>query len=288
MNTPAHSAPGSESVASPEARSATQQRPGRLFLVPTPLGSEDDPGRVLPPSTVQALIPLDYLIAENARSARAVLARLPMNRALQQIEIRELNLRTPVEHLPDLLAPILAGRDAGLLSEAGCPAIADPGATLVSLAHQKAIRIVPLIGPSSILLALMASGMNGQRFAFAGYVPVPDDERASRLRALEQRSAREDESQILIETPYRNQALFDAMVRTLSPTTTLAVASELSLPGENIAARSIAQWRQLAPTLARAPTVFVLHAASSNRPGKTPERARPRSPNASQRGRRPG
>lgn len=274
--------------ASAEQRSAKDAASGRLFLVPTPLGDNDDPGRVLPPSTVQVLIQLDYLIAENARSARAVLARLPMHRALQQIEIRELNLRTPADRLPDLLAPILGGRDAGLLSEAGCPAIADPGAALVSLAHQKAIRIVPLIGPSAILLALMASGMNGQRFAFAGYVPVPDDARADRLRGLEQRSAREDESQILIETPYRNQALFDAMLRTLSPTTMLAVASELSLPGENIASRSIAQWRKLAPTLARAPTVFVLQASSSNRPGLAPHRARPRSPDVSRRGTRPG
>jgi 16S rRNA (cytidine1402-2'-O)-methyltransferase len=261
---------------------------GCLYLVPTPLGSDDDPGRVLPPSTLQALVRLDYLIAENAKSARAVLARLSMQKPVQQIEIRELNLRTPAERLPDLLAPILAGRDAGLLSEAGCPAIADPGAALVEIAHQKGIKIVPLIGPSSILLALMASGMNGQRFAFIGYAPVPDDERADRLRALEQRSARENETQVLIETPYRNQALFDAMLRTLAPTTMLAVASDLSLPGEQVVSRSVAQWRKLSTALARVPTVFVLQATASNRPHATPGRARQRNSDAPRRGRRPG
>lgn len=234
---------------------------GALYLAPAPLGPDDDPMRVLPPSTVAQLARIDYLVAENARSARAVLGRLPLVRALQSIEIRELNRHTPPSALPGLLAPIVAGRDGALLSEAGCPAVADPGAALVALAHDRGVRVVPLIGPSAILLALMASGMNGQRFAFAGYVPVPQAERDARLRALERRSAKEDETQLLIETPYRNQALFDAMLRALAPGTMVAVASDLSLPGERVRARSVAAWRQVATQMPRTPTVFALHAA---------------------------
>ncbi|MEK9777194.1 MAG: SAM-dependent methyltransferase, partial [Quisquiliibacterium sp.] len=155
---------------SPAGGLSDANRPGRLFLVPTPLGSTGEAVQVLPALTLEAFLELDYLIAENARSARAVLSRLPISRTIREIEIRELNLRTPAAGLAQLLEPILAGRDAGLLSEAGCPAVADPGAALVGLAHQRGIQVIPLIGPSSILLALMASGMNGQRFAFVGYV----------------------------------------------------------------------------------------------------------------------
>lgn len=233
--------------------------------------------RVLPPATVAQIARLDYLIAENARSARAVLARLPLARALQSIEIRELNRHTPASALPGLLAPIVAGRDGALLSEAGCPAVADPGAALVALAHSRGVRVVPLIGPSAILLALMASGMNGQRFAFAGYVPVPEAERAERLRALERRSAKQDETQLLIETPYRNQALFDAMLRTLAAGTMVAVASDLSLPGERVRARSVAAWREAAAQVPRTPTVFALHAAPQAgvaAPARRPRRGR--------------
>lgn len=242
---------------------------GVLYLTPTPLGPDDDPLRVLPPATVDRLIAIDYVIAENARSARAVLGRLPLSRSLQSIEIRQLNHRTEPRALPSLLAPIAAGRDGALLSEAGCPAVADPGAALVALAHAQGVRVVPLVGPSAILLALMGSGMNGQRFAFAGYVPVPDDERAQRLRELEQRSARWDETQLLIETPYRNQALFDAMLRVLAPSTRVAIASELSLPGEQIAARSVAQWRAHPPQIPKIPAVFALQAApAASRPNR--------------------
>ena len=245
---------------------------GVLYLVPTPLGADDDPLRVLPRETIERLSALDYLIAENARTARAVLGRVPLPRPLQSIEIRELNHRTDPQALPGLLAPIATGRDGALVSEAGCPAVADPGAALVALAHAQGIRVVPLIGPSAILLALMASGMNGQRFAFAGYVPVADDDRTRRLRELEQRSAHGDETQLLIETPYRNQALFDAMLRALSPTTSVAVATDITLPGERIETRSVADWRARRPQLPKAPTVFALHAAPSARAPRARER----------------
>ncbi len=246
--------PGAQPGAGQSARSDS----GVLYLLPTPLGGDDDPRRVLPTATIEQIAHVDYVIAEHARSARAVLGRLPMRSPLQAIEVRELNRHTPPEALPELLAPIIAGRDAALVSEAGCPAVADPGAAVVALAHARGLRVVPLIGPSSLILALMASGMNGQRFAFAGYVPVAQAERAACLRELERRSARDQETQVLIETPYRNQALFDAMLAALAPGTLLSIASELTLPGESIRTRSIADWRRQSVELPRAPTVFSL------------------------------
>jgi 16S rRNA (cytidine1402-2'-O)-methyltransferase len=191
-----------------------------------------------------------------------------MHSPLQAIEVRELNRHTPPEALAEFLAPVVAGRDAAVVSEAGCPAVADPGAALVALAHARGLRVVPLIGPSSLILALMASGMNGQRFAFAGYVPVAQAERAACLRELERRSAREGETQILIETPYRNQALFDAMLATLAPGTLLSVASELTLPAEAIGTRSVADWRRRPTEMPRAPTVFSLLAVREAQAGK--------------------
>lgn len=244
---------------------------GTLYLIPAPLGPEDDPLRVLPPATLAIVAGLDYIVAEQARTARAVLGRIPMQRTIREIEIRELNRHTPQPELPNLLAPLLAGRDAGLLSEAGCPAVADPGAALVSLAHRQGVRVVPLIGPSSLLLALMASGMNGQAFSFAGYVPVDPAQRAQRLRQLERRSAEQGETVLMIETPYRNQVLFDAMLEALSPETVLGVAAELSLPDESIRSRSVAEWRTARPVLVRQPTVFMLQAQTV-----LPRAARPR------------
>lgn len=240
--------------------------PGRLYLVPTPLGPDDDPVRVLPPATIEAIVGLDLFVAERARSARAVLGRLPMRRPIQAIEIVELNRNTSEAELPGLLAPLLLGRDAGLLSEAGCPAVADPGAALVALAHRHHVPVVPLVGPSALLLALMASGMNGQAFAFAGYVPVEPAQRAQRLRELERRSAANDETVLLIETPYRNQTLFDAMLEVLEPTTRVGVAARLTLDGERIESRPAGEWRGAPPVLDRTPTVFTLQAAHAARP----------------------
>jgi 16S rRNA (cytidine1402-2'-O)-methyltransferase len=234
---------------------------GRLLLVPTPLGPDEDPRRVLPPATIEAAAGLDYVIAESAKTARAVLRRLPLAHPLQSIEIRELNVRTAPEAIAALLEPVLAGRDAGLLSEAGCPGVADPGAALVRLAHERGIAVVPLVGPSALLLALMASGMEGQRFSFAGYVPVEAAARLERLRALERRSAVEHETVLMIETPYRTQALFDALLQALAPETLVGVAADLTLGDESVATRTVAQWRARRPELARTPTVFTLLAA---------------------------
>lgn len=235
---------------------------GRLWLIPTPLGEASDPRRVLPADTLAAIEALDYFVVENARSARAFLKAAGTRTPLQALELRELSEHTPPAAIPALLAPILDGRDGGLLSEAGAPAVADPGAALVAAAHAAGITVHPLIGPSALLLALMASGLNGQRFAFAGYVPVAAPARLQRLRELERRSAHEDETVVIIETPYRNQALLEAALQALAPTTRLLVASDLSLADERIRTDTVAGWRARTPALPRTPTVFGLQAAS--------------------------
>lgn len=236
---------------------------GRLFLIPTPLGAGSDPRRVLPANTLAAVAPLECFVAENAKSARAFLKSLATDKPLQALEIRELNEHTPVTALEQLLAPLLSGRDVGLLSEAGCPAVADPGANLVAAAHAAGIRVVPLIGPSSLLLGLMASGLNGQRFGFVGYLPAQTDARTARLRELEQRSRANDETLLWIETPYRNQHVFDTALAVLAPATRLFVGAQLTLAGESTVMRSIHDWRSAIVQLAREPTMFGLLAAAA-------------------------
>jgi 16S rRNA (cytidine1402-2'-O)-methyltransferase len=235
--------------------------PGRLFLIPTPLGPQSDPLRVLPADTLAAIKSLDCFVAENAKSARAFLKAAGTAKPLQQLEIRELNEHTPPESVASMLAPLAAGRDIGLLSEAGCPAVADPGANLVAAAHDAGIPVVPLIGPSSLLLALMASGLNGQRFAFVGYLPAQPEARAARLCELEKRSAAGDETILWIETPYRNRQVFETAMAALSPSTRLLVGAQLTTAAESIAMRSVHDWRGNPPLLERAPTVFGLLAA---------------------------
>jgi len=178
---------------------------------------------------------------------------------LQALQLEELNEHTRTEALDRLLAPLRAGQDVGLLSEAGCPAVADPGADLVALAQRENIRVVPLIGPSSLLLALMASGLNGQRFAFQGYLPAKEMERAKMLRELESESRKRRQTQIFIETPYRNRQLFDGILQACQPGTRLTVATDLSLPGESVLTRTIQQWKKRTPPeIERRPTVFLL------------------------------
>lgn len=270
----ARSEPGSAAVAAPErgTSAAAGAPPGTLYLIPTPLGEHTPAADILPAPAIAIAARLDCFVAENARSARQFLKHLPSAHALQSIEIRELNEHSRPEDLPALLAPLLAGRDCGLLSEAGCPAIADPGAALVALAHRHGVPVMPMVGPSSLTLALMASGMNGQRFAFAGYAPVKDGERDAFLRELEQRSARFGETELLIETPYRAQTLFDALVRVLRPDTDLAIASELTQPAQAISRRSVAQWRASPAAIGKVPAVFALLAAPAPQPPGSPGR----------------
>lgn len=238
---------------------------GTLFLIPNSLG----PGALEPviPAPVRAQTArLDCFIAENAKTARAFLKSVagthPLQTVLQDIEISELNVNTRADQLPSLLAPLLAGRDVGLLSEAGVPAVADPGADLVRLAHAQGIPVRPLVGPSSLLLALMASGLNGQSFAFHGYLPTDADARASRIRQLEQRSRHERQTQILIETPYRNQALLEALATCCGPQTRVCVATDLTLDTESVRMMTAREWKdELAtgkmPAFRKRPTVFL-------------------------------
>ncbi len=260
-------------VADPPVQSATGQdrtegrsRPGILWLIPVPLDDASDPLLVLPQETLHALRRLDRFVAERARSARAVLKAVGNVHPLQSISIAELSEHTTDDALPALLAPLLEGHEVGLLSEAGCPAVADPGAKLVCLAHQHAVPVRPLIGPSALLLALMASGLNGQRFAFAGYLPQDPAELTPRILALEERSRRSGETELFIETPYRNQRLFDALLSQLAPDTSLLVASALTSPEERIECRPVREWRRSSPALPRVPTVFALLAEPG--PGK--------------------
>ncbi len=240
--------------------------PGVLYLVPNALGPGDLQA-VLPAATSSVAARLDYFIGENAKSTRAFLKRVdavtPLAKPIQQIDIAELDVATPAAALPALLAPIFAGRDAGLVSEAGCPAVADPGATLVRLAHRHGIDVRPLVGPSALLLALMASGLDGQRFAFNGYLPTDARERIEAIRASEHRSAQLHQTQLFIETPYRNQVLLAALVEHCRPDTLLCVACDLTLETQWIASRAASAWRGVTVDLQKRPTVFLLLAAGA-------------------------
>ena len=231
---------------------------GTLYLIPVPLGPTA-PQDSLPANVLATVRPLTYFVVEQAKTARAFLKAAGTDTPLQELQLEELNEHTKADALDRLLAPLRSGHDVGLLSEAGCPAVADPGANLVALAQQENIRVVPLIGPSSLLLALMASGLNGQRFAFLGYLPAKEAERTKALRDLESDSRKHKQTQLFIETPYRNKAMFDGILQTCSPTTRLTVATDLTLPSESVVTQTIAQWKKKTPPdIERRPTVFLL------------------------------
>ena len=217
-----------------------------LYAIPAPLGGA--PADALPASAIQTVRSLRDFAVENAKSARAFLGALGM-------PVRELNI---FEIEADSLKPLREGRPLGLLSEAGCPAIADPGAALVEAAHREGFRVVPLVGPSSITLALMASGLEGQRFAFCGYLPRENPDRKKKILELERRSAREDETEVFIETPYRNDALLAALLEACRETTRLCIAADLTLPGESISTKSVAEWRKTPAAIGKRPAVFLL------------------------------
>ena len=234
---------------------------GALYLVPTLLGAQGLTAS-LPPGVLETVRGLQGFVAENAKSARQFLKAVSYPLPLAQVPIAELNEHTPSAALPTLLAPVHAGQRIGVLAEAGCPAVADPGAALVALAHREGLRVVPLVGPSSLLLALMASGLNGQRFCFHGYLPVDRDACARALRELEAESATAVSAQIFIEAPYRNARLLETILSACRDDTLLCLAVELTLPGEQVATKTVAQWRSTSLELQRRPTVFLIQAAS--------------------------
>jgi 16S rRNA (cytidine1402-2'-O)-methyltransferase len=215
---------------------------------------------VLPEAVMQIIRGLDGFIAEEPRTTRAFLKRVGMQRPLAEVRIETLNQHTDATELPKLLEPALRGERIGLLSEAGYPAVADPGSGLIALAHDRCVRVVPLVGPSSLLLALAASGLNGQGFCFRGYLPVDASARAVRIRELEARSRADGSAQLFIEAPYRNNQMLAALLHTCAPETRLCLATELTLPGESICTQTISSWRLAQPDLNRRPTVFLLQA----------------------------
>jgi len=225
-----------------------------LYAIPAPLGGT--PEQCLPAPALEQLRSLKDFVAENARSARAFLSAA--GGKPREVSIVELNQHTDASRVKGMLEPLRQGRDLGLVSEAGCPAIADPGAALVEAAHGEGFRVVPLVGPSSILLALMASGLEGQRFAFCGYLPREAPERARRIRELEARSRKENETEIFIETPYRNDALLAGLLQACAAQTRLCVAADLTLGSEAVKTRSIAEWRRAGESIGRRPAVFLL------------------------------
>jgi 16S rRNA (cytidine1402-2'-O)-methyltransferase len=238
---------------------------GRLLLIPCVLADESKPAEVLPASVVEHVRRLDSFVVENAKSARAFLSACEYPRPIREVAMSELNEHTPEAAIDALLDPARQGRDLGLLSEAGVPAVADPGARLVAAAHAEGIRVLPLVGPSSILLALMASGLEGQRFRFHGYLPVPTEARRARLTQIERESAQSDETQVFIETPYRNDAMLADILTACRDDTRLAIAADLTGPGETIRMNTVAAWREPSASIGKRPAVFLLLAASRGR-----------------------
>lgn len=235
---------------------------GTLFLVPVSLGEAPWP-TFLPAAAQHCAAELKHFVVENARAARAHLKQIDFPGVLRETDIRELPPQADDGALDALLAPAIQGSDVGLMSDAGCPAVADPGARLVARAHQLGIRVVPLVGPSSILLGLMGSGLNGQSFAFHGYLPVAENARDLRLRELEEESRRIGRTQIFIETPYRNDRMFEALLKVCNGDTRLCIACDLATPGQFLLTRSIAAWRKAdTPYIAKRPAIFLLLAGT--------------------------
>ena len=234
---------------------------GKLFLLPTILADETQQA-VIPLSVKEAIRTIGYFLCENVRTARRYVSSLKVHDSIESLQFEVLDKDTNPQKLPTLFAPIDKGKNIGVLSESGCPGVADPGAAAVSYAHQKKIRVIPLVGPSSILLALMASGLNGQRFAFHGYLPIDSKGASASIKALERESKEKNQTQIFIETPYRTNALMGHLVKSLRPDTSLCVAIQLTAPSEKIICQSVGQWKKEPVTFEKEPAVFLFLAAS--------------------------
>jgi len=231
---------------------------GILYLFPTTLG--DSPlSSVLPERNTALLASVQYFIVEDIRSARRFIRKCLPQASIDNMTFFVLNQHTRTEEITAFIQPLLDGQSVGLLSEAGCPAIADPGADVVALAQEKGIQVVPLVGPSSILLALMASGFNGQSFAFNGYLPVQLPEKMKMLKKLESRILNENQSQLFIETPYRNNKTLADILNHCSPVLKLCIAADITLEGEFIQTHALKQWKNRVPDLSKRPTIFILY-----------------------------
>lgn len=233
---------------------------GVLYMIPCPISDATDVYDVMPASNRAIIDSLDYFIVENVRSARRFLSKAGISRKIDDLEFVELNEHTREGVAVEaMVRPIEQGRSAGVISEAGVPGVADPGALVAAACHRRGIRVVPLVGPSSILMSIMASGLNGQSFAFNGYLPVKPPERARAIKALERRAQTEHQSQIFIEAPYRNVKLVEQLLSVCSPATRLTIACDITSPEEIILTRTIEQWRKVAmPDIAKRPTIFIM------------------------------
>lgn len=231
---------------------------GKLYLIPTTLG-DSDPNDVLPQTIKRAIDFIDDYIVENEKTARKSIKSCNPDKVQATLNLSALNKRTLVSEHNAMLQPCLEGKNVGLMSEAGCPGVADPGAVIVKLAHEKGIQVIPLVGPSSILLALMASGMNGQSFAFNGYIPIDASEKRATLKALEKLSVDKNQSQLFIETPYRNNKMLEDILQSLNPSTHLCIAADITLPTEYIKTKRISDWKKAKIDLHNRPTIFIIH-----------------------------
>ena len=230
---------------------------GRLYLIPSPLG-DNDPAEVIPAPTLALLQGISRYVVEEVRTARRYLSRAGLKGRIAELEFHELNEHTTPQEVEALASLFDDGQDVGLISEAGLPAVADPGAALVALCHRRGITVVPQVGPSSLMLALMASGLNGQSFAFCGYLPAKTEERRSAIKAIEKTSQTQRQTQIVIETPYRNDAFFADLLQACRPSTRICVAADITLPDAYIRTRTVSEWKKDNLIIGKRPCVFLI------------------------------
>ncbi len=231
---------------------------GKLYLIPTTLGDACETVDVIPVKVNQIINSIDEYIVENEKSARNYLKRAGIKKSLSEIILHPLNHHTDPNEIVNYLNSIETGKNIGLISEAGCPAVADPGEIVVKMAHKKNIEVIPLVGPSSILLSLMSSGMNGQNFAFNGYLPKERGERVAKLKELEKLANQKNQTQLFIETPYRNMHMLEDILKTCDSSTLLSIACDITLRSEFIRTKTIAQWKKQIPELAKRPSIFII------------------------------
>jgi 16S rRNA (cytidine1402-2'-O)-methyltransferase len=231
---------------------------GKLYLIPTTLG-EMNPNDVMPLTIKRIIDFIDFYIVENEKTARKFIKSINPEKIQANLKISTLNKHTEITEHYTLISPCLNGINIGIMSEAGCPGVADPGAAIVKMAHEKGIQVIPLVGPSSILLAMMSSGMNGQSFAFNGYLPIDKAEKKSTLKNFEKLSFDKNQSQIFIETPYRNNKLLEDILQALQPNTELCIATDITLPTEYIKTMRVADWKKTKVDLHNRPTIFIIH-----------------------------
>ncbi len=231
---------------------------GKLYLIPTTLG-DSDPMDVLPQTVKRAVDFIDDFIVENEKTARKFIKSINPEKVQASLRLRALNKHTDKSEHSEMIRACLEGKNIGLMSEAGCPGVADPGAVIVKLAHEKGIQVIPLVGPSSILLAIMASGMNGQSFAFNGYIPIDKSEKRNAIKALEKLSQDKNQSQLFIETPFRNNKMIEDILQAINPATYLCIATDITLPTEYIKTMRASDWKKEKIDLHNRPTIFIIH-----------------------------